>query len=81
MRFSPYLKTLCANDLEVFLVVDIWGLSWGPRDFWLENRLNSCSVERLGKKKKFFVFLSSFLEIEGWFDLPPVLFSVPENRF
>ena len=67
MWFSPYPKTFCANDLEVFLVVDIWGLSWGPQDFWLENRLESRSVERLGKRKKFFVFLSSFLEIEGLF--------------
>ena len=70
MWFSPCPKTFCAKDLEVFIVVDIWGLSWGPRDYWLENRLKSRSVERLGRKTKVFVFLTSFLEVEGWF--PPV---------
>ena len=70
MWFSPRPKTFCVNDLEVFLVVDIWGLSWAPKDYWLENRLHSRSVQRLGRKTKVFVFLTSFLEVEGWF--PPV---------
>ena len=58
-------------------MVDIWGLSWGPRDYWLENRLKSRLVERLGRKTKVFVFLTSFLEAEGWFPrvrCPPSIF-------
>ena len=57
MWFTPRPGTYCAKPSEAFLVVDIWGLSWYPKDFWLEKPLKSrLAPPRLGGKERIFIF-------------------------
>ena len=77
MWFCPPPNLFCTQDLEVYIVLDIWGLLRQRRDYWLETRVKARSVQRVGRKTKVFVFLTSFLEVEGWY--PPLL--CPRSTF
>ena len=71
MWFCPRPGTYCEKPFGVFLVVDIWGLSGYPQDFCLEHQLKSrLAPPRLGGKERVFIFLTGFIEVEGWF--PPI---------
>ena len=77
MWFCP--RSILGSDrrVEVFVILDIWGISWQKRDYWLEHRVKSGSVRRLGQKTTVFVFLTGFVEVEGW--LIPLL--CPRSTF
>ena len=75
--FCPPPKLFCTQDLEIYLVLHIWGLAWQGRDYWLETRVKAWSVQRVGRTTKVFVFLTSFLEVEGCY--PPLV--CPRSTF
>ena len=78
MWLSHYPKTFSDIDVELFLGVDLWGLSRGVQDYHLEFQVRSSSrVVRLGVRRDSFGFFNFFLGGGGKLPLVDCEFDFP----